>query len=122
MTMKDSKTQLLPRTVNHWYNYISKTPRKLHMSKSNALTDADLKAIGDIIENKLDDRFDQFTTKYLTHYDKLITKIDKSIGKLQAARDTQEIHAYRHKDITDKFEDHDQRIKSIETLVKTSTN
>ncbi len=66
------------------------------------------------MDQRLDDRFEAFEAKYVDRYDEMITKLDKAIGQLQDARNTQEIHSQTHKDLNDDLEDHEERIASLE--------
>jgi hypothetical protein len=126
-----------------------KTSITYQPSKENnmTLTPDDLKAIGQAIDSKLDDRFegleesidqkfdqiidefqtsvrsivkeelDQFKQENFNRYDKMITKLDKAIGQLQDSRNTQEIHGQAHQDTTDSLDKHEVRITSLESAV-----
>lgn len=68
-------------------------------------------AVGELIDQKIDEGFQNFEEKHFNRYDEMITKLDKAIGKVDDFRNTQELHALKHQDIDDKFESVGSKLK-----------
>lgn len=73
--------------------------------KNTMLTQEDLKAIGELIDEK---------TKQLPTKDEFFSKMDEVVGELKISREEQTLQAGRISYHTDQIEDHEQRIEDLE--------
>ena len=72
-------------------------------------TKKDITGLQTQIDKKLD------TEVFLKYKDEMLTKLDKLLGLFHKLNEEKTIGAYRQKEHTDQLENHENRIKSLET-------
>jgi len=79
------------------------------------LTQNDIHAIEDIIDEKLTEKI-----KFLPTKDEFYSKMDEVVGELKASREAFELHTGQHTRVDDQLDNHDKRIKKIEQHIHPS--
>lgn len=79
------------------------------------LTQRDIKAIEEIVEEKIDEK-----TRLLPTKGEFFSKMDEVMGELTATRETFELHTGQHSEINDQLEEHEHRLKKVEKQLPTT--